>query len=246
MRRLNLLSLRNLGSTPVDDVGFTVHKMIFILGILFLSSNVWAQDFLGEKMLTIETTPQPEFSKSLSFYETDDNSTLVRLAIDHEADRNPYSVKYEYDIKPLANGYVVNPKALMDHLDLYFDEKVRISQEGDFLVYPTVMKKGDVLTASKSKLEITIPKVDWTYSYDIIVSSREVVGKQMTTLENKDHEGTLIKSTLQIVKSIGDRVVEQKSERILELYVDGYGPVEVERGVKNSLNESLIDRKSKL
>lgn len=244
--------LGEIGRLGPAEPSFFTHNLsrlvsvLCVLMVMLLASPMEAQDALGQKLMTVKTLPELEFSKTLSFYEMDTHSRTVHYTVRHEAERNPYTVSYDYDIRKEESGYSVNPKALMDHLDLYVDESVKLRQSGDYLLYPTHIKEGDVLEASKSELHLIMPNVNWTYKYEIIVKDRKALGSEMIEWNGQQKQARLISSTLEVIKYVGEDIVEQKSEKITESYIEGFGPVEIQRGAIQKSDDTITYRTTKL
>lgn len=171
-----------------------------------------------------------EYQKKLTLHDHDNQTRTIKYSVPKDNTPHSYSWEHQYEITNKGDGHLVNPKAIIDPLDISFDQNVRVEQSGDFLFYPTSMKKGDNLDPSISKYSVTIPSMNWSFHYQVSISERKVVGTRIATVDGKKVEGSLIQSNLSLVKYVDGEIKKSKSEGILEVYVEGYGPIKISRG----------------
>ncbi len=168
-------------------------------------------------------------------------STLVDFQVENSGEGNPYKVNYSYEMNKTSNGDTqIELKAFLDPLDLYFDESLKFSGDGQMVTMPKDLSVGQNLTDVSGTFTLKIPNVSsFNKKYEVTLTNRKITEEGMKTVNGQQYKA--FKHTYYYTnKSFFNGDLEcTKYHKVTEWYIESIGLIEQQRSGTNERSDRI-------
>jgi len=179
---------------------------------------------------------------TLSYQSLDDATTMANYSFEKESLPNPFSVKYNYEIKKEKDGsYNIDLGSVLDPLSMRIDDNVEVEYLGDDLNFPAILEVGTTLKDAQGEYMLKIRKARFGLVYKVSVTNRQVVGQETININGENYDTSIITYEYKIEKSVDGQIISMRTENIKEWYVPGIGAIAKTRFGKSKNKEQTID-----
>lgn len=199
-------------------------------------SDINFGDNLNTKRASIPKTSQ---RIQLSQQRRSATSTVVDFRAENNSGGNPYTVNYAYEMNKASNGDTeIELKAFLAPLDMYIDENLKMTDDGQMVTMPKDLTLGQQLPDVAGTFKLQIPNVpSFDKKYEVTLSNRKIEEVATKTVNGQNHKAYK-HSYYYLNKSyLNGKLDCTKYHKVTEWYVESIGLIEQQRSGTNERGE---------